>query len=295
MKKTALILLLTALCVLLCSCGSVGYVYTDADDYTAGGASIHQRVEDIDINWLDGSVRVDYHGGSDIIISETSDRSLKRDTELHWQVDGRKLYVKYAASGFRALPNLNKQLTVLLPETLRLDDLKITVASAGVEADGINADEIHLQSASGRIALRQVGHAEEIKVDTASGGVAVAAGDTDSLKINTASGQVIVDAIQADEVKVNTASGAVTLQFSDAPDRISADSVSGNVTIRLPREAGFTADVDSLSGTVRCQQDADKRGDDTYVYGNGHCRIEADTVSGNLQVEINADAGEKEI
>jgi DUF4097 and DUF4098 domain-containing protein YvlB len=211
------------------------------------------------------------------------------------KVDGRKLYVKYAASGFRALPNLNKQLTVLLPETLRLDDLKISVASGEVEADGINADEIHLQSASGRIALRQVGHAEKIRVETASGGVAVAAGDADSLKINTASGQVIVNAIQADEVSVNTASGAVTLQFADAPDRIDADSVSGNVTIRLPREAGFTADVDSLSGVVRCQQDADRRGDDTYVYGNGRCRIEADTVSGNLLVEINADAGEKEV
>ena len=72
MKKTArLLLLLTALCLLLCSCTSLGYVYPNADKYTAGGARIDQRVEDIDINWVDGMVTIEYHNGNEIILKET--------------------------------------------------------------------------------------------------------------------------------------------------------------------------------------------------------------------------------
>lgn len=295
MKKIALPLLLIALCLLLCSCTSLGYVYPNGDEYTAGGTRIDSRVEDIDINWMDGMVNVAYHEGNEIVLQETAGRELSSDTQLHWRLDGKELTVQYAASGFRALPSLSKELTVLLPATLRLDDVKISVASAEVQADGIDADEIVINTASGRVALRQTGHAEKVTVSTASGGVAVAVADADQLTINTASGQVIADVYQADEVKANTASGAVVLQFARMPDEINLDSVSGNLTLQLPLEGGFTADVDTLSGAVRGNLPVKVQGDDRYVYGNGKCRIDVDTVSGNVKFDENAAAGEKEI
>lgn len=291
MRKTALMLMLTALCLLLSSCTSLGYVYPDGDEYTSGGGRITGRVEEIDIGWLDGSVIVAYHDGDAIILREESEKQLDSDTELHWRLEGETLQVKYAASGFRALPNLNKQLTVLLPENLRLDEATISVASAQVEADGLNADEIHIQSASGQVALRQSGHAEEIKVETASGGVAVAVEDARQMKITTASGQVVVDALRLDEVKAATASGTVVLQFAGEPDKIQADSVSGNVTIRLPEKVGFTAEVDSVSGQVGGHMEIRRRGDDTYVHGSGAVDVDVDTVSGNVFFEVNEGAG----
>lgn len=291
MKKTALLLMLTALCLLLSSCTSLGYVYPDGDEYTAGGGRITERVEEIDINWLDGSVIVSYHDGDAIILREESDKQLDSDKELHWRLEGEKLQVKYAASGFRALPSLNKQLTVLLPESLRLDEAKISVASAQVEADGLQADEIHIQSASGQVALRQAGYTEEIKVETASGGVAVAVEDARQMKITTASGQVVVDARKLKEAKAATASGTVVLQFAGEPDQISADSVSGNVTIRLPEKVGFTAEVDSVSGRVGGNMETRRRGDETYVHGSGAVDVDVDTVSGNVFFEVNEGAG----
>lgn len=294
MKKTArLLLLLTALCLLLCSCTSLGYVYPNADKYTAGGARIDQRVEDIDINWVDGMVTIEYHNGNEIILKETE--NLSRDQELRWLLDGRQLKVQYAASGLRALSGLQKELTVLLPAGLVLDDVKINVASAEVQADGIEADEINVNTASGQVALRQTGHAEKVTVNTASGDVAVALSDADELKLNTASGKVIADIYQADEVKANTVSGNVVLQFANLPDTLKADSVSGKVNLLLPAGSGFTADVESLSGSVRGDLDMKKLGDGEYVYGNGRCRIEVDTVSGNVVFDENTAAGEKEI
>lgn len=291
MKKTALLLMMMALCLLLSSCTSLGYVYPDGDQYTAGGEHITGRVEDLDINWLDGSVMIGCHDGDGIILREEADQSLSSDMELHWRLDGRKLVVKYAASGFRALPSRNKQLTVLLPENLQLDDVRITVASAQVEADGLNADEIHIQSASGQVALRQRGRADEIRVETASGGVAVAVENADRLKITTASGQVVVDALRLEEVKAATASGQVILQFAGQPDKIEADSVSGNVTIRLPEKVGFTAEVSSVSGRVGGNMETRRRGDDTYVHGSGAVDVEVDTVSGNVFFEVNEGTG----
>ena len=293
MKKTTLLLLLTALCLLLSSCTSLGSVYTNADKYTAGGARIDQRVEDIDINWVDGMVTIEYHNGNEIILKETE--NLSRDQELRWLLDGRQLKVQYAASGLRALSGLQKELTVLLPAGLVLDDVKINVASAEVQADGIEADEINVNTASGRVALRQTGHAEKVTVNTASGDVAVALSDADELKLNTASGKVIADIYQADEVKANTVSGNVVLQFANLPDTLKADSVSGKVNLLLPAGSGFTADVESLSGSVRGNLDMKKLGDGEYVYGNGRCRIEVDTVSGNVVFDENTAAGEREI
>lgn len=289
MKKFALVLLLMVVCVCAVGCSAIGYVYTDARHYTAGNANISGRVDDLDINWSDGAVYIEYYNGSDIRLSETCDRELKKDQQLHWYLDGKTLRVQYAASAVRISNSLDKQLTVMIPNDLYLDDVHIAVASAMVEADGVNAKKIKVDSASGQIALRQQGEAEEINVNTASGAVAVAVENAEQLKVNSASGAVIVDALYVEEVKTVSVSGNTTLQLANAADRIKMDSVSGTVRLILPGSMGFTADVDSLSGRVGGSLRLD-RDDEDYVHGNGRCKIEVDTVSGNVTFDENTAA-----
>lgn len=215
MKKFALVLLLIIVCVCAVGCSSIGYVYTDARHYTAGDARISDRVDELDINWIDGAVYIEYYNGSDIRLSETSTRDLKKDQQLHWYLDGKTLRVQYAASAVPIGNSLNKELTVLIPNDLRLDDAHIAVASAMVEADGLNAKKIKIDSASGQVALRQLGEAEEINVNTASGAAAVAVENAELLKVNSASGAMIVDALYVDEVKIATASGNAVYEGSE--------------------------------------------------------------------------------
>jgi hypothetical protein len=290
MKKFALVLLLIVVCVCAVGCSAIGYVYTDARHYTAGDARISQQVDKLDINWIDGTVYVEYYNGSDIRLSETCTRELTKDQQLHWYLDGKTLRVQYAASAVRISNSLDKQLTVMIPNDLYLDDVHIAVASAMVEADGVNAKKIKVDSASGQIALRQQGEAEEINVNTASGAVAVAVENAEQLKVNSASGAVIVDALYVEEVKTVSVSGNTTLQLANAADRIKMDSVSGTVRLILPDSMGFTADVDSLSGRVGGSLRLD-RDDEDYVHGNGRCKIEVDTVFGNVTFDENT-AGE---
>lgn len=291
MKKLVCVAMLIALCLLLCSCGGMAYHYSDSRHYTAGAADIDKRVEKLDIGWLDGTVTVEYHNGSDIELSETGAGRSEKD-QLHWYLEGRTLHVRYAASGQALVGVKNKGLTVKLPRGLELDEVKIAVTSAEVAADGVDAEKIHIQSASGRVALRQYGSADEIKLDTASGNVAIACENTDRLTVNSASGQVIVDAIHADDVNVHTASGAMTLQFADVPERVNCDSVSGNVTVLWPEKEGFTADVDTISGSVGGGLRLDKTDRDDYRYLNGGCRIDVNTVSGNVYFEQSNASGQ---
>lgn len=290
MKKFLLFAMIAALCLLLCSCGNIGYTYTQSNRYTAGEAEISKRVKELDIGWVDGSVTVEYHNGSNVELTETGSGRAS-NTKLHWYLEGKTLHVRYAASGTNLNTVKNKHLTVKLPRDLELDQLKISSASAEVAADGIVAERIDINSASGRVALRQAGEADEIKVNIASGDVAVKVEQADRLNINSASGKVIVDAAQVDEVSVDTVSGDVTMQLASAPDQVKCNSVSANTTFYWPELEGFSVKVSSLSGRVGGSLDLRQEDKEEYEYRGGGCDIKVSTVSGNVNFEKNTSVG----
>lgn len=243
MKKSTVILLLIALILLLSCCSVNAYRYPDSRRYSAGGTKVSGRVENVDISWIDGSVTIGYHDGEGVLLSEEGGKRLKEAEELHWWLDGKTLYVKYAESGFHLGLSLGKELTVLLPEGLALEQLTIQVVSAGVEAEDITADGI---------------------------------------TINTVSGAVRVGAAHTEQLTANAVSGDLTLRFAGVPDKVEAATVSGSVTIALPENAGFHADVDTVSGSVGGDLRMEQLDRGEYASGNGGCAIDVETVSGNV-------------
>jgi len=271
-KRTILSLLLIILILTLCSCANNGgivslggYTYDNASKYTSGGAQITSHVDTLDVNWIEGQVKLAFHNGKDILISETSRRSLDNSAELRWYLDGNTLYIKYAESGFKAHQSLGKELTVLLPRAMELDSVKLSVVSADVKTEPLSADDVVIHSVSGNL---------HVGIDRA-----------ERLDLNNVSGEVSVNAARVDEVKANTVSGNVTLEIACIPDRITANSTSGDVIIRLPEDAGFTAKLSSVSGDMRGNMPMQSQGGKRYTAGNGRCTINADTVSGDLQLD----------
>ena len=245
MKKTIAMLLVIALGLLLAACSVSGYTYPDSRRYTAGGATVTGRVEKLDVSWIAGEVNIGYHKGESVVFSEQSARSLKEEQELRWWLDGDTLCIKYAQSGFRSSANLNKELTVLLPEGMKLSNMDINMVSADLLAENVQ---------------------------------------TDLLRINTVSGSVNLTAERADRVEVNSVSGDQLLRFERAPQRLDADAVSGDVTLLLPENAGFTAELNTVSGRVSGSMPMQKNGD-RYTHGDGASRIHVHTVSGDLQMD----------
>lgn len=253
-NRTTLLLMLLALCLIIAGCrangltiGGVslgGYTYAHADRYTPGGASVSGRITHLDVSWIAGKVTIATHSGSAVQLSESASRGLKQSEELHWWLDGSTLYVKYAGSGLQGIHSASKQLTVLLPANLQLDKAVISAVSADVKAEALAADTVTVSTVSGRADL-DLRHARSIKADTVSGDMRISA---------------------------------------DAPEEMNIDSVSGDVRIFLPEGTGFTARMDSVSGDLTGSLLTTREGRNHYTHGSGRCKLNVDTVSGDVEV-----------
>ena len=63
-----------------------------------------------------------------------------------------------------------------------------------------------------------------------------------------------------------------------------AESTSGNVTLSLPEDTGFTAHLDTTSGDITYELPLEKKGD-TYICGDGSSKINIDTTSGDIAIK----------
>lgn len=246
-KAAAIIFIIVVVCLALTIGNLKTYKYADGDEYKAGDTQISDTVKDIEINWVAGKVSIVTYNGDDIVLSEESNGKLSEKQKMHWQLEGNTLRVQYAKSGLFRINNISKDLTVKLPKSLSLDDVNITVVSACVEAEILDADQ---------------------------------------LKIVTVSGEVAVDCERVNEVKADAVSGSMVLRFERAPEKIETESVSGNVKIVLPEDAGFKVEFDSVSGSMNSAFSMERKSDDAYIYGDKSCEIDVDTVSGSLMLDM---------
>ena len=146
------------------------------------------------------------------------------------------------------------------------EDASISTVSGEVTVDGVSGD-LQLNSVSGEIIVR--GHYGKIAAHTVSGDL-------------TASGEVFT--FGADSV-----SGNVMLDLTDVPDEIKANSVSGDVTVRLGADAPTSYSITTISGRLQLDDASitGVRGRYTGKYGvldKRWLEFRANTVSGNVSV-----------
>ena len=329
MKKSVLTTVVIVICVLLLGASAwmffgagSGLGYAHADQYTPGGATITSPVENLDVNWSAGHVTVEYHSGSEIIVSETASRTLADDERLMWWLDGSTLRIQYMKPGIRFRFNLNKALTVSLPEGMVLNTANVSVSSADVTVSGLAAGEVKLESSSGNI--RGTVSAESVTVGsssgdqdvtlakdaasvkfssssgriaasmaaagtvsgtTSSGGISVTfSGSVDDLRLGSSSGSIAVEAAKAKKADVSATSGSVSVRLAAFED-LKIGTSSGDVTAALPEAPGFTCEVRTSSGDVRHEIAMTETAKNTYACGSGEGRCSISTSSGDVRIE----------
>lgn len=242
-----------------------GSTYSDPGSYSIGSASVEAGdVENLKINWVGGSVRVEPSSDSKIHITEA--KEYKEDEQLRWKVSGGTLTIQYCKSGLRVTDTLRKDLVVAVPETLleSFGELNIDSVSAGIDISGGAYRKINLDNVSGRVKVTDC-TAGELDMDTVSGNLDFAG--------------------VVHSVSFNSVSADCELDLTETPREVDADTVSGNVTLRLPQDASFTAKVDSVSGDVSTDFNV-TREKKRYVCGDGRNEFELDSVSGDMRIQM---------
>ena len=299
-----------------------GTKYANADKYTAGGAVINGTVKKLDIHWIDGAVAFAKAAGSSVELSETAKNPISKGAQLRWWLDGDTLRVQYAKNGFFSLRSLNKALTVALPEGLALEDVQLEATSADVTAPQLRANAVTVSLTSGDVELTQLGEADRVAlsstsgelratlggakaltVGTTSGDIKLAlTGASDSAALSSTSGDISIELDSAKALSADTTSGAIKLT-ANALEEASLTSTSGNITAQtgafdalkigatsgdvtavLPEAPGFSARIDTTSGSfdsdIPLKQDGNR-----YACGDERAQLTIDTTSGDVRLK----------
>lgn len=239
--------------------------YDHADQYTAGPMELTSNISELSIQWLSGSVTVEIYDGDTISLSETEQAD--PELQLHWRLDGKELFIQPFSSGTHTdVPS--KDLLVRLPSQLvsGFQSVIIDTTSADAWISGLSLEKLRFDSVSG--SLHAQIDCKRLEADTTSGGLEFAG--------------------TASEADLDTVSGNFALTLAETPDELSFDSTSGSVTLTIPKDRSFRAELDTVSGDLRCGYDAEMLNGDTWVYtGTGRgseAELEFDTVSGDVDI-----------
>lgn len=283
MKKLISIAICVIICLSVCGCsvGMSSYFYEDSSKYSTGEATVGEKVERIDIDWISGDVELRYHDDDSVSVTEQASRELSDNETVRYLMEDGTLYIRFAAAGLGNFNRLTKTLTVLIPRGSQVD-LKVETIAAKVVSEEIEYGDADIETVSGDVAI--AGNLDDFHAETVSGDIDLELSDyAKVLELSTVSGKVEVDA-EADEVSVESTSGDVSLKLKDVPARLETDAVSGNVVVSLPASPSFKAEFDSVSGKFNCEHDY-SYADGVYTVGDGGGEFLFNSVSGNVRIK----------
>lgn len=224
------------------------------------------QVKDIQIEWVAGNITIVPEDTDEITVVETGSYSEKEKMVV--QQIGSKLSIQYCEEpirinfSFGVSVNTSKDLTITVPKDWVCNELEVDSASADLELSGITINELDVNTASGKITVDQS-----------------AVGD---MSLETVSGDIeftgTIDTLNCHSVSANC-----EITVTNVPTSIEMEGVSGNLELTLPSECGFTASVETVSGSFSSEF-ATVSQNDSHIYGDGACRIEMEGVSGNVRI-----------
>ncbi len=312
-KSKFLIIALVVVLVILGGCAvlifsdNIGLTYAHADKYTAGEKTFTETVENLDVTWKSGNIRIEYNNSNEIRLTETGNKAMSEDDRLRWWLDGTTLRIQYAKSGrFVIFDTLQKELTISLPEGIVLKTAEIHTTSGDMDIPALAADEAKLSVTSGNV--KAIADVRTLEVSATSGELDIhAIGETDSVTIKVTSGRITAALDDAKRASVKSTSGDITVSGKvgeadidatsgkinarlDAFRKLKIEVTSGDVKATLPEnDGGFTCAASMTSGDFNYSgfNKVSKDGK-TYTFGDGKNDCTIKTTSGNIDI-VSAD------
>lgn len=246
---------------------STNYTYSDSSSYQSGTTALDaDKIQNLNIDWIDGSVTLEVGSDDTISLSETCSTDLDEKQNLRYLIKNGTLYIKYCAPMALA-KTLDKKLIITLPQSLAssLKDISVDCTSADLNIQTLTAESLTLDSTSGKIETTNT-TLTQVKVDSTSG----------NADLSGSFGKVDFD----------STSGDLTVKSITNLSSLSADCTSGNITLNLPEDNGFTSSYDTISGDFDCDFPVTTN-DSTSVYGDGSGKFSVDSTSGDFCIRKN--------
>lgn len=223
-------------------------------------------VSELEIEWVAGDILIQPGISDQITVKEDGISDDRYAMVLRHQGD--KLKIIFCEEGlgnfigFSSGSELEKDLTITVPKDWICESLRIECASATVEVNDMTIREVDFDGASGACEFENctVG---EIDIDTASGDIRFVG--------------------SLDILDCDAASASVYAVLSNVPSRLDMDTMSGDLDITLPEDAGFALAMDSASSDFESDFETTMK-NGNYVCGDGRCRINVDALSGDVTI-----------
>ncbi len=272
-------------------------LWQDDGDYTVGDGEINaDGVKRIEVQWTAGSVTLRPYSGKTIRLTEP--QGLTENERLRWRLDGGTLRIRTRRSSLFGLgKTTGKPLEILIPDTFlaetasaaNLESLSLETVSADISfsLEGYALSSCKLLTVSGGIDAGRC-RIGTMNVESVSGNIRLSDCASETLTLETVSGEVSFGGAVAvtQRLSFESVSGTFSGALSAAPNQLSCDTTSGDITLALPSSAGFTAELSSVSGDLRTENFADvtQTGKNAVLVGSGEAKFRFDSVSGNVRL-----------
>lgn len=252
------------------SIGWSSYRY-DETDYEIGSGTIPSKtITSLEIDWLDGEVKLVLCDDAFISITEAYTGEIAESARLRHKVTqgGTLLSVKYRSSAaFLGCGGTgeNKSLTVRIPKSMaNLSSIQINAESANVSMEGISANAMTLSSTTGSITL--------------------SSGNVQALTVTTQSGNIDTSLAVSKQATLTSRRGNLIARTASEPEQLTLETEKGSVTLGLPAECGFTLQAEVDINRFAC--DRSLIGENgSYSYGDHATSIKLSAPKGSVSIE----------
>lgn len=163
------------------------------------------------------------------------------------------------------------------------DRISANSASGNITISKFSVQNSTLETVSGEINLNDFNCEEKISVNSTSGGIKLLNTSANTFDAGSVSGDIEFNG-KVKIAELESVSGNQRVTSSVCPEKVQGESVSGDIRINVPKDSGFTAKLDSVSGDLKCSI-AGVMSDRQVVVGNGNNEMKFDTTSGNVNIE----------
>ncbi len=239
-----------------------GGFFASSDGTVASRGEVDpSQIKNIEIDWTSGSVTVQKGNVDTITFAETP--GLDENQKMQWRVKGDTLEID--CSKYKVIIGItkSKDLVVTVPTDWDCRDLEISTVDADITVNSLAAEEVNISAVDGKCDFTGICTVGDLSIETVNGDITFVG---DLMKLDC-------EGVSAD----------FRGTLISTPHSIILSTVSGNVDLLLPENAGFTARLSTVDGKFTSDFDTVVSGK-RYTCGDGKCTIEIEGVSGDITI-----------